>query len=829
MTMKMDDFLLEYFRRLHFSKMPPEQFSTFCDIVQQKDFTGNMKKWQDLLENTTTRGATGFPIKKLPNPTVELTDDDWKKLYTIFNNAFREMDQHRDSMESSSKALKFLDEYFGISRPFSHPIAGKDAEQEIEELYTYLSDPEVKEELESYISGIADNMEYDKFVQGLQEKKYNTDPKFKNKMVAVANHLMSDTRWFEDEQKAKLKINKPFNFTAITNSDKYSEIDTNQLDDFKKELEPMLQKLYSEEEVFTEFSARDNGKISGQLKKARDGMQYDKSDSKDYVEPKREDKLTLAEQISKFFNKTYTEHLDKYLTLRGDQVFDSEQAKNICEAINSEKIKKTDGLNKFLESADKVKKGFRNKNNANSTAKHFDWMVKTLNELKADPKLKSVFAGALKNGAQMKLIAEELILKALASEPPKEAEAKTAMEVLSTMRYGLLSSQVMDAFNKSDFSIFSDKNLSWNKNAGVQFVTNAMDKTLKFAFGAIGYTLTAAGNLIRSQGDKFNGKSDRLGNIIQDENNKRNVLQGNLGADDTRYQTEIDTLSHQHGIDPDAIPASDPALDAEKNNKENEISELEEQLRNAKASKQSMDQYLDPVNQRIAGYDQKIGDLQQEIDTFNSHEKEIADLQAELAQRQAFVQTKPEDEQALYAESLAQLAGDILKKELAHSKQKAARPNLIDENDTEIQFFESEKARVRSEHQTEFDMQRDNEAEIQRLQDELAQKRAELAQANQKIDEFKKATERIKYLQDRKASLAKQVEELKKNGKDIVYARLMAYWDDLSGGRMSHMNRRFKYSPLSRSTHQKNYAKNSENERNMFAKKYLQEHFGMAV
>ena len=670
-------------------------------------------------------------------------------------------------------------------------------------------------------------MEYDKFVQGLQEKKYNTDPKFKNKMVAVANQLMSDTRWFEDDQKAKLKINKPFNFTSITNSEKYSEIDTNQLDDFKKELEPMLQKLYSEEEVFTEFSARDNGKISGHLKKARDGMQYDKSDSKDYVEPKREDKLTPAEQISKFFNRTYTEHLDKYLTLRGDQVFDSEQAKNICEAINKEKIKKTDGLNNFLESADKVKKAFRNKKNANSTAKHFDWMVKTLNELKADPKLESVFAGALKNGAQMKLIAEELILKALASEPPKEAEARTAMEVLSTMRYGLLSSQVMDAFNKSDFSIFSDENLSWNKNAGVQFVTNAMDKTLKFAFGAIGYTLTAAGNLIRSRGDKFNGKSDRLGNIITEETTKRGTLEAKLRGDDTRYQTEINTLSQQHGIDPDAIPASDPALDAEKNDKENEIRELEEQLKNARASKQSMDQYLDPVNQRIAGYDQKIGDLQQEIDTFNSHDKEIADMKAELAQRQAFVQTKPQDEQALYAESLAQLAGDILKKEFAHSKQKAARPNLIDENDTEIQFFESEKARVKSEHQTEFDMQRDNEAEIQRLQDELVQKRAELAQANQKVDEFKKATERIKYLQDRKASLAKQMEELQKNGKDIVYARLMAYWDDLSGERMLHANRRFKYSPLSRSTHQKNYSKNSEAEREAFAQKYLQEHFGM--
>ena len=61
----------------------------------------------------------------------------------------------------------------------------------------------------------------------------------------------------------------------------------------------------------------------------------------------------------------------------------------------------------------------------------------------------------------MKALIRELIIKAVREN--KIDEAKTAMEVLSVIKYGYTTSKIMDAIRKEPLSIFSDKGLSWNK------------------------------------------------------------------------------------------------------------------------------------------------------------------------------------------------------------------------------------------------------------------------------------------------------------------------------------------------------------------------------
>ena len=138
---------------------------------------------------------------------------------------------------------------------------------------------------------------------------------------------------------------------------------------------------------------------------------------------------------------------------------------------------------------------------------HFEWMEKTLDDLKNT--MPKAFNGALKNGGQMRALVSELILNAVRDN--KIDEAKTAMEVLSVVKYGYTTSKIMDTLraDKDLFTIFSDKDLSWNKG-GVEIVTNAMDKTIRFAFLTAGYAITGIGNAIRLNGSKFNGKTGRM-------------------------------------------------------------------------------------------------------------------------------------------------------------------------------------------------------------------------------------------------------------------------------------------------------------------------------
>ena len=101
----------------------------------------------------------------------------------------------------------------------------------------------------------------------------------------------------------------------------------------------------------------------------------------------------------------------------------------------------------------------------------------------------------------MKALIRELIIKAVREN--KIDEAKTAMEVLSVIKYGYTTSKIMDAIRKEPLSIFSDKGLSWNKNEGMQFVTNALDRSIKYAFTSLGYGITFVGNAIRLSGSKI--------------------------------------------------------------------------------------------------------------------------------------------------------------------------------------------------------------------------------------------------------------------------------------------------------------------------------------
>lgn len=548
-----NDFVLEFYKRLIFRSMPIEQFVQYCDYVKKNDMGGNMKNWasqflekDDAGQYKTNAGL--YVPKDLPNPDAgeyELTDAEWLKLYWAFNNTFQTMAAKQSSFKYNKKATDFLNKYFGdTGKTFSYTNANAAADAKITELYELLKkyDDKIKPYLSNFFT---DDFSFQDLMDGIKSKKYNKDLKFRRTMINIAESLAYDTQLPANSVIYSV-VHRQLDFRAISNGFDTVSPNSAKMGRFKLEYSDLLKELYTNSKAFEVFQANDSSKISSSLNEAKEFLDYGNTDSKSYVPPKRTDELTLPQRISKWWDNTYENYLDKYVKLRGDRLYFSPSAKNIVKAITKENIKPTDGLEKVLASASNITKFLKDK--SPTATEHFDWFIKTLNGLKNT--MPKSFAGALKNGNQMRAIVSELIMSAIRGGG-KMDEAKTAMEVLSVIKYGYTTSKIMNVFNKSDLTIFSDPGLSWNKSSeAVKFITTAMDKTIKVAFQAIGYGITIAGNAIRLSGSKFKHNKNRTDSARQTLIAERNAEHAKINANIKKYKDakqatkdELDALS----------------------------------------------------------------------------------------------------------------------------------------------------------------------------------------------------------------------------------------------------------------------------------------------
>lgn len=561
----MIDFVSEFYKRLIFLEMPDEQFVRFCEYVDKNDLGGNMKYWRDQLlrkdGDTFVKdpAAKLYVRKELPDPIYvtagdnwQLDDSEWEKMYNAFNDAFQSMYAKRKSLgypEPNEKALKFLDRFFGDTAAvplFSYTTASHEAENTIRDLYNLLTGPH-GERLKQWFNSsdnrgqyFNDEFSWDDLIRGLNDKKYNKDPKFRQRMIDIAGALDNDMQRSDSVVRKIVGLAARLDFSTIASGFENKTVSPDKISLLKANYRELLTTLHKTPKVFEVFQPNDSSKISKSLNDARKFLDYNNPESKSYVPPKLKDDLTLPQRISKWWDDTYENYFEKYTRARGDHIFMSPYAKEICKAIDKEKIKPTDGLAKILESKDAIKKRLSDSKNAPN---HFEWFANTLNNLK--DKMPKAFANALKDGTRMRAIVSQMILRAVREN--KIDEAKTALETLAVIRYGYTTSKIMDTFRKSDLTIFSDKDLSINKNnPAMQFINNAMDRTIKFAFNAVGYGITVMGNAVRLSGAKFNGQYGRLGNAAAtrkaDADKTRTEIKGNIKAFEKDKKIQSDKL-----------------------------------------------------------------------------------------------------------------------------------------------------------------------------------------------------------------------------------------------------------------------------------------------
>lgn len=791
----MNEFLLQYYMQRRFNTMPPEVRAQFDVYLASDDFRGNMKDWKSKLMHQDANGK--WVENDLPDPNDAtgnffLDDKEWAKFFNAFQDAFREMSASKDSFKDNAKATSFLNEYFGdpATHLFANAVANPTAESLINgDFKQFLTDH--RNGLEIYLKqwGLVDSdFSYSDLLNGISSKKYNTAPDFQKKLKTVAQYITFYVQQPDFQQALGLRGRQLPNFTDIENGFDTSTVNPNKLDYFKRNYKSLLNTLVTDSKVYDVFKLYDHGKISKHLEASVGKVDYANADSKDYVPPKRSDELTPWQHLKDNVKDTWTDYMDKYIKLRGDRLYFSNSAQLIFKALTGAKFKPTDGLDKLLSSAGDIKKNLMYK--SPRAVDHFDWMNKTLGELKNT--MPKAFAGALKTGRQMKAIVSELVIKAVREN--KMDEAKTAMEVLSVVKYGYTTSKIMDALGNEKLSIFSDGGLSWNKNQAVQFVTNAMDKSIKAAFMGVGYLITMGGNAIRLNGSKFNGKTGRIKGArdtwIADNNAQRAAAIAHRDTEnpiDEAARTPFEGTLHT--LNTAGFNAT--TINAKKVDRTNAKTDAENKKNTYDTAQQAYDN-----NQYII--DNDINLANQRTNLLN----EIATLRTDITALENLL-NNPATFASLPPATASALASQLMQKKTS--------------KETELQAKDQQRIQIdaeRAANAAAVNNARRAEPGLRTARDN-AQRDYNAAQTifddlDAKINDYENATENLKELNDRIQKRNDTVNNWDDNHKD-KYRELMAYWDMLETGRDSHTGKMYSWTPGSAKDKQKNFNKKNPN------------------
>ena len=783
MAVKMDDFVLQYYMQYRFNHMPPEVRAQFDVYVKSDDFRGNMKTWKKKLMHQGTNGR--WTENAMPDPLNSaseffMEDGEWKKFFVAFQNAFRNMSADREKLEKNSPdAVKFLDEYFGNSpsQIFTNSIANPTAEDFINnDFKNFLTKYKTRLEVQFQNWGILDkDFTYSQLLSGISSKKYNSSPSFQKKIKKIAQYI--DAYSTSEEFRSVLRLGPGDTIpdvSPIINGFDDERVDPSKMALFKGDASrrgdyvDLLNTLVKNKKIYDVFKQYDDGKVSGKVEEANSKLDYENKESKDYVPPKRSEELTFYQKLKGDVSDTIEDYLDKYLKASGDRLYFSESAKLIVKAIGKS-YKPTEGLDKILEKKSDIKNNLMYK--SPRATDHFDWFVKTMEELKAS--MPKTFAGALKNGRQLKAIVEELIMKAVREN--KIDEAKTAMEVLSVVKYGYTNSKIMEAFNKSDLTIFSDKDLSWNKNEGVKFVMTAFDYTIKKGLQVVGYTLTGIGNMIRLSGSKFNGKADRLKNL-------RNQWTANNDAERTAAEQQRRV---EDPLDQSVITAQRSVLSGLNTAGFNE-STMPRRKRQMQAAQNSARVAHDDYIQAKENFERAddIVNARRQISSVlgqrNALKQKIADLEAKF--------NDPATYAGLTTEAASALAQDILARKREAEAEKEQKYEEARELTANLRGVYS-RDQIR-------DAVRDRPALLSAMQN--AESRYNTRQSysdymEQKINEYENATGLVAEATERINKRNEEIRTWDDNHKDS-YKELVAFWDMLETGRNLHLGKFYSWS-----------------------------------
>jgi hypothetical protein len=759
----MKDFIKKYFRLLNVKNMPEAVFARYKKYIKDDDFPNKeVKSWaKDLMVPGTTTW------QDLPDFST-LSDDDLNKLYIILLETLSDMATHKDKLSNDTK--EFVDENYGDkNKPFITPEISTNDKQQIQKLIQLLlNDSDVKD---IDLLGYGDDDVLKDVLNG--QKKFENNEVRKIIFNVIKNIRQAKLHGYltqESTPEAYKKLSG-FNLDAIQKAVKPFNVDdvsSQNRNDLRTNGAKIFEALYKKNKIFDDFKKYEPGEkvVSEQIDAALSNTDYTgKTNEKNYVPGKYEDNLNLRQKIDKALEDTYSDVLKKYLKLHRANLFIKPEAKAIFEALDKAKIKPTDGLKALIDKKEGQKDNIINSLKGKqpfSAADHLKWMTDKLSDYQNNGMSKAIEA-ALRNGHQMKHVIEQLAIDAV--KEGKVKEAKTAMEVLSVMQYGLFTSRTMDAINKTDMTIFSDGKLSWNNNEGIQFVTKAFDRTLKTGVQLAGYGATAAINAIRRTGSTF----DHSGKL----NDKALARDAELGRQKADFDSEK--------VRKDAADNAEIRNNTARRNATG-ITDL-----NATKNQLSKDRAIEARRKTVyEGREQQFAAMEaidKDYTNYTQLKNDIATLLNQANAIKATMVATPNPTQNQYDKYIAdKTAQDFAEKEKAIEEKIQATLEIENKYTTQNLDLITEHNRIHtvaSPHtQSPYDLAQTkmNNAKIAYENQQNANDALE-----HNINEYEEATENIDTAKRQISERQDAANNWNKNNKN-EYMELMAYWDFLQSG-----------------------------------------------
>ena len=482
--------------------MPPAVKAHYDKLVDNKDFPNkDAESWA----KSEFMDPASKAWRNLPDFN-SLTEEELKILYRDLAETFANMSAHSAILDD--KAKTFLNNHYGPRKLFNVPEINSEAKAQIRELLKLLFSGDNEIDNASVM-----NYEESKILEAAHHNSRKLDsPEVKSAIYNVIQKIKDKSNYspdfggLSDGAKSKffaLRLNY-IQKSLQTNI----EPEPNDLNRLKTEGPAIFESLFKEKGILEAFKKYEPGDkiVSDQIDAALTNTDYTGKIKKDsYIAPTYKDAdPNLRQKIDKGFKNFYSDVLKKFVTVHRANIFIKPTSKAIFAAIDKAKIQPTDNLNALIDKSSDIENALRGKEPFKA-ADHFKWLTEKLSVYKSNG-LSDSIEGALRWGYQMNRIVTELIKEAV--KDGKLEEAKTALEVLSVMQYGTFTSRTMDAVNGTDVKIFSDGDLSWNKNEGIRFVTGAVDKTMKFGLEATGYLATGIINRARRRHSMFNNSGE---------------------------------------------------------------------------------------------------------------------------------------------------------------------------------------------------------------------------------------------------------------------------------------------------------------------------------
>ena len=521
MTMNMKDFLSRYFRQLHFDTMPEPVRRRFDSYVDKDDYIGDMKSWADDL---LKKDANGKPFKDpkiqpdghyvhndLPNDK-DMDMDNWKKLYELLQQIFTKMADDRDSLDKAT--VKFLDKYFGNQRGniFVPTPLEQDTKDAVKALFNAVKSLDEKSAYTLFARCLHNEeaptlLEFRDFKNAIENGSYEKNPAVRK---TLRKFIVGLSNAINNGENIGLKIN-PMILEAIFYGLNPAKLAT---DEDVKKLQPnikdILSAIHDNEKIAADVKRFDNGKISEPLEKAISKTDYTgKITEKNRVPEKYDDHLNFFERADKEVKDWVDDKIGVFKDFHREHIYHNEEAQTIMGVMLDLGISPTSGLKAIVDKEQDILGKLQGKQPLHS-AEYFKWMVDELKRLR-DGGMKKAFENATKEPGKMRSLAENIgrnsadAMKGLDNSKRKELKKQTtvAMEIMEVMEYGTFNSKTMEAVNKAEFKVFSDKDLSFNKGV-MGNITSAIDKTLHKTIQLGGYAVTGAVNQIRKTQSQFN-------------------------------------------------------------------------------------------------------------------------------------------------------------------------------------------------------------------------------------------------------------------------------------------------------------------------------------